>query len=123
MRAVKTGTSKKSTKKKGLTTPKEKEPARNTRADFPLTINPRKVHHPVFKDVVTTLRDAWKICDTLPMGIVFDRVDPCRHFKKGTTFDEDSDEPFPKYKPNPERDPDVCYEDEGQAPYLPKTYR
>jgi len=112
-----------SKKKKALTAPKEKEPARNTRTDFPLIVNARKVHHPVFRDVATTLRDAWTISTTLPMGIIFDCVDPCRHFKKGTTYDSDGDEPFPKYKPNPQRDPDVCYEDDGQAPYLPKTYR
>ena len=62
-----------------------------------------------------------KISKDLQMCILFDVVNPVRQFKRGTVFDENSDNPFPVYTSDDEEEGN-CTESDADAllqPYMP----
>ena len=59
------------------------------------------------------------------MHLIFNIVDPTRHFKRGVVFDADVDKSFPLYNPTPMEDPDwTGTDDPGTTlmPYLPISH-
>ena len=56
------------------------------------------------------------------MCILFDAVNPVWQFKRGTVFDEESDDPFPNYDPKDDSDLTESDEDGHLQPYKPGVH-
>lgn len=120
-------------KKKQAATPKrtkkkltsvEGDFVKSTDPRYHLTTDPESVVHPVLDAVSAALSGRWKLNKRFPMALIFDHVNPCRHFKIGTTYNNDAVDPFPRYADDdPDMDPTVTLIDDGDlAPFFPIPY-
>ena len=131
-RAAKLATSSNPPKRKTgkKTTDKREEPEGEIRpipSDHPSTTDPKLILCPVLSAIDPALTDAWALnVRKRSMHTIFDLVDPVRHFKRGTHYDERDPDCFPLYNPSPDQDPNVVEVDDPHTPlqpYLPQPYR
>ena len=97
--------------------PSKKKP-RGRLPQVDLDTDPNRVTHAVERLVTPSLANAWIVKPGRRMCIRFDVVNPLMQFKKGTKRSDD--DPFPRYCPNPEQDPNVTEIDADAQPYEPQ---
>ena len=89
------------------------------------TTDPKLVTGPVLNEVTPALKDAWAINKKNKMALIFDLISPVRQFKRDALYDEEKEDPYVDYDPNPEEDENVTETDEDGdlQPYNPIHHR
>ena len=85
------------------------------------TTNPKEVVGPVLAVVAPALENAWAINQKNKMSLIFDIINPVRQFKRGAVYDDNKEDPYAEYNPDPDEDPNVTETDEDgkTQPYNP----
>ena len=80
------------------------------------------IDKPVRALIVPAMSMAWEISQYYQMCILFDAVNPVRQFKRGTVFNEEEEDPYPKYNPCDGGDATESDEEATFKPYKPSDY-
>src|ERR1700743_459236 len=87
--------------------------------------DPKLVKGPVADVVSPALKKAWAVNKAHRMALIFDAVNPVRQFKRNAKYDDDLEDPYAEYDPDPDGDPNVTKTDEDgdTQPYSPVYYQ